>query len=131
MALELNLRKKPATSSSSTTSSTTTKSSSTSGSTKKNSIKEFSFYKDDKKMSAKESFSYLRKSSLFGKDDLCEYGGRMVNASQKLLTNDKWQVNMDADGDGTKEDVNLADAIADSFDSELDLYIQSEFEKNN
>lgn len=93
-------------------------------------IKPLSYYKDDKKVSAKEAMSQLKKSSLFsGKNDLAGYDGRMANAAQKLLTNDKWKVNMDADGDGTKEDVNLADAIANSFDSELDLYIQSEFEK--
>ncbi len=93
-------------------------------------IKPLSFYKDDKKMSAKDSMSYLKKSSLFsGKNDLAGYNGRIAKAADKLLTNDKWKVNMDADGDGKKEDVNLADAIANSFDSELDLYIQSEFEK--
>lgn len=117
-------------SSSASSSSKSSGSSAKSSGAKSNSIKGFDFYKDDKQMSAKEAFSYLKGSSLFGdKNALCTYDGRMINAAQKLLTNDSWKVNMDADGDGTKEDVNLADAIADSFDSELDLYIADELEK--
>ncbi len=64
-------------------------------------------------------------SSLFGRSVEDGYG--RIN---DLLNNDEWRVDMDIDGDGIIEDgVSLADAIALSCDSELDLYIQKELEK--
>ncbi len=76
--------------------------------------------------SAKECVYSLQKaSSLFSRGVVDGYG--RIN---DLLENDEWRVDMDIDGDGILEDgVNLADAIALSCDSELDLYIQKELEK--
>ena len=63
-------------------------------------------------------------SSLFNRNIVDGYG--RIN---DLLENDQWRVDMDIDGDGVLEDgVNIADAIALSCDSELDLYIQKELE---
>ena len=63
-------------------------------------------------------------SSLFEGDGVNCYRDRMINAICNLQDNEKWVVSTDTDGDGVYEDQNLLDAIADSFDSELDLYIQ-------
>ena len=50
----------------------------------------------------------------------------------EFLQNKEWLVTMDVDGDGqitgNEENVQIADAIALSFDSELDLYIQEKLE---
>ena len=46
-----------------------------------------------------------------------------------LINNKDWRVDMDIDGDGVvDEDIALAEAVARSFDSELDLYIQENLE---
>lgn len=71
---------------------------------------------------AKKLSAYER---LFGRNIVD--GAHRVSA---LIENDDWRVDMDVDGDGTIEDgVSIADAIALSCDSELDLYIQNELEK--
>lgn len=61
------------------------------------------------------------------------FGRNIIDASGKvdaLLRNDDWRVDMDIDGDGiVDQNISIADAIAFSCDSELDLYIQSELEK--
>lgn len=61
------------------------------------------------------------------------FGRNIIDASGKvdaLLENDDWRVDMDIDGDGIiDQGISIADAIAYSCDSELDLYIQSELEK--
>lgn len=71
-----------------------------------------------------EAAKDLSKSSLFNRD--------IVDGAHKItdaLKNDQWAVDMDIDGDGTLEDgVSIADAIALSCDSELDLYIQKQLE---
>lgn len=44
-----------------------------------------------------------------------------------VINNTEWKVDMDVDGDGViDQGVSLADAIAASFDSELDLYIEQQ-----
>ena len=64
-------------------------------------------------------------NSLFGRSIVD--GAGKVDA---LLENDDWRVDMDIDGDGiVDQNISIADAIAFSCDSELDLYIQSELEK--
>ena len=83
---------------------------------------------DEKKLSAKEALSNLvanskSENAIFEENVGCYYE-RMVNAVNCLVNNDKWNISMDMNGDGSFEDVALADAIAGSFDSELDLYIQ-------
>ena len=71
---------------------------------------------------AKKLSAYDR---LFGRS-IVDGAGRI----DALLENDDWRVDMDVDGDGVIEDgVSIADAIALSCDSELDLYIQNELEK--
>ena len=59
--------------------------------------------------------------------------GRSINDGAykvgALINNDDWRVDMDINGDGTIEQgISIADAIALSCDSELDLYIQHELE---
>lgn len=81
---------------------------------------------DNMQYDARTALSNLQNSSLFEKDHVGKHFDRMVCAIQDLVENNEWKINMDTDGDGTTEDVSLADAIATSFDSELDLYIQEE-----
>ncbi len=46
-----------------------------------------------------------------------------------VINNTEWKVDMDVDGDGViDQGVSLADAIAASFDSELDLYIEQQLQ---
>lgn len=75
--------------------------------------------------SGKECVYDLQKvSSLFSRNVVDGYG--RIGA---FLENDDWRVDMDIDGDGILEDgVSIADAVALSCDSELDLYIQKELE---
>ena len=77
------------------------------------------------KKSAKEVAGTLKKyKELFGRnimDGACDVKG--------LINNKDWRVDMDIDGDGVvDEDIALAEAVARSFDSELDLYIQEKLE---
>jgi len=109
--------------SSSSSSSSSKSSSSTSRSSGGSSIFNYN-YNDDKKYNAKQAISNMSHSSIFAGENVTAYYDRMACAAEHLTTNDQWKIYMDADGDGTQEDVNLADAIAASFDSELDLYIQ-------
>jgi len=90
----------------------------------------FSIFEDHEKNEKKftngsEAASYLQKcSSLFNRSVVD--GSYAVN---DIINNKEWRVDMDTDGDGEIEDgVAIADAIASSFDSELDLYIQEQLE---
>ena len=76
-------------------------------------------YKDDENKSAKEAFSDLTKAGILNE----QYYERMICATEKLVQNTDWMISM-ADENGNISDVALADAVAASFDSELDLYIQ-------
>lgn len=79
---------------------------------------------DTTNKSAKQAISAMGKSSIFeGEGVMCHYD-RMASAVDSLVNNHSWKVAMDTDEDGEMENLDLADAIAASFDSELDLYIQ-------
>lgn len=114
-------------------SSTNNSSSKTTGSASKTSsntsVRSSDFYSDNNKMSVSNAFSTLKNSSLFANDNICGYRERMEKAITRLQSNEAWTVSMDSDGDGEYEDVKLLDAIAGSFDSELDLYIQDKVEQ--
>lgn len=79
---------------------------------------------DTTNKSAKEAISAMGSSSIFEGEGVMCYFDRMANAVDSLVNNHSWKVAMDTDGDGEMENLDLADAIAASFDSELDLYIQ-------
>ena len=76
-------------------------------------------YKDNDNKSAREAFSDLTKAGILHE----QYYDRMICATEKLVKNTDWMISM-ADENGNISDVALADAVANSFDSELDLYIQ-------
>lgn len=101
------------------------------GSSSAGSIKGNDYYSDNRNVSSSEAIRNLMNSSIFDKSVGC-YFDRMSNAVNKLTQNDSWRISMDVDGDGKVDEgetANLADAIASSFDSELDLYIQEEVNK--
>ncbi len=79
---------------------------------------------DSTNVDARTAINNMANSSLFEGENVTAYYDRMVCAAEKLVKNEEWRISMDTDGDGTIESVALADAIAASFDSELDLYIQ-------
>lgn len=79
---------------------------------------------DNKNVSAKEAIKAMGNSSIFSGEGVTDHFDRMANAVDSLINNHSWKVAMDTDGDGEMENLDLADAIASSFDSELDLYIQ-------
>lgn len=85
------------------------------------------YYQDSSNISARDAISSMKHSSLYDESVGC-YFDRMANAAEGLKSNDKWRISMDTDGDGTTESVALADAIASSFDSELDLFIEEKVE---
>lgn len=86
------------------------------------------FYQDDTNISAKQAIQNMANSSLYDKS-VCDYFERMANAAEGLKSNESWRISMDTDGDGQTESVALADAIASSFDSELDLFIEEKVEE--
>ncbi|MBR6163238.1 hypothetical protein IKQ26_05075 [bacterium] len=86
------------------------------------------FYKDDTNISAKQAITNMKNSSLYDDTVAC-YFDRMANAAEGLKSNESWRISMDQDGDGQTESVALADAIASSFDSELDLFIEEKVEE--
>ncbi len=86
------------------------------------------FYKDDTNISAKQAIQNMANSSLYDKS-VCDYFERVANAAEGLKSNESWRISMDTDGDGQTESVALADAIASSFDSELDLFIEEKVEE--
>lgn len=76
--------------------------------------------------SVSDCINAFKQSELFGR--AIEDGSYRIQ--NELLNNEEWKVDYDIDGDGEAEDgVKLADAIAASFDSELDLYIQDKLEE--
>ncbi len=76
-------------------------------------------YKDDNNLSAQDTFSTLTNAGILNE----RYYDRMICATEKLVQNTDWLVSI-ADENGNISDMALADAVAASFDSELDLYIQ-------
>ena len=75
--------------------------------------------------SVSDCIKALKQNELFGR--AVEDASYRIN--DDLLNNEEWKVDYDVDGDGQAEDgVKLADAIALSCDSELDLYIQDALE---
>jgi len=71
-----------------------------------------------------DAVNYLGTSSLFDRNIVDG-----AYAITDITKNTAWGVDVDIDGDGVIEDgVAIADAIAASFDSELDLYIQEHLE---
>ena len=101
----------------------------TSGTSSRSAVRNSIFYQDDRNMSVTQAFSTLLGNRLFSGDSVGDYRSRMENAILNLQKNEAWTVSMDTDGNGEYEDVKLLDAIADSFDSELDLYIQDKVEQ--
>lgn len=86
------------------------------------------YYNDNTNISAREAISRMKNSSLYDETVGC-YFDRMANAAEGLKSNESWRISMDTDGDGQTESVALADAIASSFDSELDLFIEEKVEE--
>lgn len=86
------------------------------------------YYNDNTNVSASEAISRMKKSSLYDETVGC-YFDRMSRAAEGLKSNESWRISMDTDGDGQTESVALADAIASSFDSELDLFIEEKVEE--
>ena len=76
-------------------------------------------YKDDENKSAQQAFADLTEAGILNE----RYYERMICATEKLVQNTDWMISI-ADENGNISDVALADAVAASFDSELDLYIQ-------
>ena len=107
----------------------TTSGSSNSGSTGKTSSGRTLPKNTVTKTCGKETLDYLLSSSLFKDDDLDSRRDLTDCKINQFWNNQEWKVTADTNEDGTMEEVNLSDAIADSFDSELDLYIQDEFQK--
>ncbi len=70
-----------------------------------------------------EAYNSVKNNSLFAGDGVGAYEDRMKCAIERLQDNDKWTVNTYNEETGEYEDQKLLDAIADSYDSELDLYI--------
>lgn len=71
-----------------------------------------------------QAYNSIKNNSLFAGDGVQCYQDRMINAICNLQDNDKWTVNTYNEETGEYEDQKLLDAIADSYDSELDIYIQ-------
>lgn len=70
-------------------------------------------------MSAKEAYAMLTGNKDFFTGSYDTSVEQTVCGIQKIVENQDWTVNVNG------EDMRLVDAIADSFDSELDLYIES------
>ena len=81
-------------------------------------------FDDTKNLDARTAINNMANSSLFEGENVTAYYDRMVCAAENLVKNEDWRISKDKDGDGSIESVALADTIAASFDSELDLYIQ-------
>ncbi len=86
------------------------------------------YYNDNTNISASEAISRMKQSSLYDNTVGC-YFDRMSRAAEGLRNNESWRISMDTDGDGQTESVALAEAIASSFDSELDLFIEEKVEE--
>ena len=74
--------------------------------------------------SVTDAINSLLDSELFQNQGIKDGASHIM---KDVIQNTQWKVDMDADGDGVVDQgVNLADAIAASFDSELDLYIEDQ-----
>ena len=74
--------------------------------------------------SVSDAINALLDSELFKNQGIKDGASHIM---KDVINNNQWKVDMDADGDGViDQGVNLADAIAASFDSELDLYIEDQ-----
>ena len=115
-------------SSSSNSSAASSASSSNSGSAS-GSIFNSSTYADSTNISAQDALQNLiNNQNLFG-SAVTAYQSRMICGVEQMINNEDWRVSMDSDGDGEQESLKLVDAIAASFDSELDLYIQNKVDE--
>ncbi|MBQ8635120.1 hypothetical protein IJX73_01160 [bacterium] len=129
-----------------TSTKTTTSSTATSGSATKTGISAAEqlglgadFYNDSYNMGAQEAIwaATNASNSLFDRNssEKMVQNGKIINGSQTInglnciANGGRYKVTMDTDGDGTMEEVSAAEAMAASFDSELDLYIESELNK--
>lgn len=95
-------------------------------------INDSSYYQDDKNLSASEAIDYLDGSSLFHTNKYEEVTGNrkeILKGLDCVANGGRYKIDMDTDGDGEMENVSIAEAIASSFDSELDLYIQEQLTK--
>ena len=114
---------------SSSSSSSSRSSSSSASSSSRGRVRDSVFYDDDRKMGVNEIYSKFNSSSLF-KGVSNSIAASVVDSHIRLLqANEEWTVSMDTDGNGEYEEKKILDAVADSFDSELDLYIQDKLEK--
>lgn len=112
-------------SSASSSSSSSNASSSSSGSSGSRSSSVSIFENETNYNSVSDCIKALKKNELFGR----AVEDASYRIQDDLLNNEEWKVDYDVDGDGQAEDgVKLADAIALSCDSELDLYIQDALE---
>ncbi len=96
------------------------------------SIHDNSYYQDDKNMSASEALDYLNSSELFHTNKYEEVTGnrnQILEGLNCVANGGRYKIDMDTDGDGELENVSIAEAVAASFDSELDLYIQEQLTK--
>lgn len=74
---------------------------------------------------ALEALNYLDGSGMFSSK--LNFGDARTKAGLVQLVNgERGTINVDADYDGVKEEINLVDAIAASHDSELDIYIEEQ-----
>ena len=89
-----------------------------------------SIFDDDVKKDGKSAMSDIQGSSFYrGRNDT-KQNARMIKQLNQIQGECKrWNVTMDADGDGQKEVKTLAQTVADSYDSVLDLYITDQVEK--
>lgn len=96
---------------------------------KSNRVNNDDYYNDSDKKSAKQTLGYLNGSSLFAGEGMTAYCDRIAKAVDNLLDNESWRLSIDIDGDGNPDDVKLADAILESGDSELDIYVQAKVDE--
>ena len=93
------------------------------------SIYDDSYYQDDKNLTAAEALKYLDSSDLFHTnkyEEVTGNKGKIIYGIKKVVSGGRYDVNIDTNNDGKMENMCIADAIAASFDSELDLYIQEQ-----
>ena len=116
-------------SASSSSSSRSSSSSAASSSSRRGRVRDSVFYDDDRNMSVKEIYSRFDNSSLFKGVSYSIDAGLLNSEIKSFQENNSWKISMDTDGNGEYKDVGLLEAIANSFDSELDLYIQDKLEQ--
>ncbi len=89
------------------------------------------YYNDSTSMNTNDALQTLYESNLFHRVKYDQVNNCSSNRAQidRALNGQKGTIMIDSDYDGTKEEMNLADAVAASYDSELDLYIQEELQQ--